>query len=349
MALNQEVLKIAATLNKRHGAGHALVATEAQLPTRITTGSLTLDVVLGGGWPVNQWTEIIGEASHGKTAIALKTIAANQQKDPNFTTVWIAAEPFDVGYARICGVDTDRVLLVETNIMEEAYEATIEFCESKAVDLIVIDSLPALVPSTEDEKTMEESTVGRGALLTNKFFRKVVKVTKRSLVENERGITCLMINQFRMKIGVMYGDPRTTPGGLGKDYAMAVRCEVKRGDWLEVGTGDAKRRAGQTIKVHTLKNKTFPPQQTAYLDFWFSDGGPVDAGHYDSAKEIIQLAIVHGIIERRGGWLYYGEQKWQGAANLLEAIREEIDLKEALTKEVFDVLRISPSLELLEA
>lgn len=348
MAFNQEVLKIAASLNKKYGTGRALAASEAQMPTRITTGSLTLDVILGGGWPVNQWTEIIGEASNGKTAIALKTIAANQEKDPNFTTIWIAAEPFDVGYAKICGVDTDRVMLIETNIMEEAYEATLQFCESKAVDLIVIDSLPALVPSSEDEKSMDESTVGRGALLTNKFFRKALKSVKRSHVDEERGITCLMINQFRMKIGVMYGDPRTTPGGLGKDYAMAVRCEVKRGDWLEVGTGDAKRRAGQTIKVHTLKNKTFPPQQTAYLDFWFSDGGPVDAGSYDSAKEIIQLAVIHGIIERRGGWLYYADQKWQGAANLIDSIREEIDLKEALTKEVLDVLRITPSLELVE-
>lgn len=348
MALNAEVLKVAALINKKHGVGTVVMASEALIPNRITTGSLTLDVVLGGGWPVNQWTEIIGEASNGKTALALKTVAANQAKDPDFTAVWIAAEPFDVKYAEMCGVQTDRVLIVETNIMEEAYEAAIQFCESKAVDLIIIDSLPALVPITEDEKHMDESTVGRGALMTNKFFRKVSKATKRSLVESERGITGILINQYRMKIGVMHGDPRTTPGGLGKDYAMAVRCEVKRDEWLDVGTGEAKRRCGQTIRVRTIKNKTFPPQQTAYLDFWFSDGGPISPGSYDTAKEIISLSIINGIVDRRGGWLYYGERKWQGANALLESIREEIDLKEQLTKEVMDTLRVSPILNITD-
>lgn len=335
--LSPEVLRIVNGLNKKLGEGTVVVASTAKTIGRLTTGSLTLDVVLGGGWPVNQWTEIIGEASHGKTAIALKTIAANQALNPEFTTVWIAAEPFDADYARLAGVDTDRVLLVETNVMEEAYEAAIQFAESKGIDLMVIDSLPALVPSTEDEKTMDESTVGRGALLTNKFFRKVGKATKRNLDGSERGITCLIINQFRMKIGVMHGDPRTTPGGLGKDYAMAIRCEVKRDEWLEVGTGEAKRRIGQTIRVRTIKNKTFPPQQTAYLDFYFADGGPLDAGSYDTAKEIISLSIIHGIVERRGGWLYYADRKWQGAAALVDSIREEIDLKEELWKAVMDV------------
>lgn len=330
-------MRIVASLNKKLGDGTVVLASTAKVPDRLTTGSLTLDVVLGGGWPVNQWTEIIGEASHGKTAIALKTIAANQAKDPNFTTVWVAAEPFDAGYAEICGVDTNRVLLVETNIMEEAYEIAIQFCESKGVDLLIIDSLPALVPSSEDDKNMDEFTVGRGAMLTNKFFRKVGKATKRSLDGTERGITCLIINQFRMKIGVMHGDPRTTPGGLGKDYAMAIRCEVKRDDWVEVGTGESKRRVGQTIRVRTIKNKTFPPQQTAYMDFYFADGGALDAGSYDTAKEIIALSILHGIVERRGGWLYYGDRKWQGAAALVDSIREELDFQEELWKAVMSV------------
>jgi recombination protein RecA len=342
MALNAEVLKIAALLNKKHGADMVVRASDALIPKRITTGSLTLDVVLGGGWPINKWTEIIGEASNGKTAIALKTVAANQAKDPDFTTVWVAAEPFDVQYAEMCGVDTDRVLIVETNIMEEAYEAAIKFCESKSVDLIIIDSLPALVPVSEDEKNMDEMTVGRGALMTNKFFRKVSKATKRSLVEEERGVTGILINQYRMKIGVMHGDPRTTPGGLGKDYAMAIRCEVKRDDWLEVGTGVEKRRVGQTIRIRTIKNKTFPPQQTAYLDFAFADGGVIDAGSYDTAKEIISLSIINGIVDRRGGWLYYGDRKWQGAANLVESIREEIDLRDELSLAVMDTLKGIP-------
>jgi recombination protein RecA len=186
--------------------------------------------------------------------------------------------------------------------------------------------------------------VGRGALITNKFFRKVASATKRDLVEEERPVLGLMINQYRMKIGVMHGDPRTTPGGLGKDYAYSIRCEVKRDDWLEVGTGQEKKRVGQTIRVRTIKNKTFPPQQTAYMDFYFSGGGAISGGEYDRGKEIVALGILNGIIERRGGWMYYGDRKWQGAQSLIDSLREEIDLSEELSKAVLDTLKSQPVL-----
>jgi len=344
MALNSDVLKIAALINKKLGDHTVVTADKVHVPKRITTGSLTLDVVLGGGWPMNHWVEVVGEASHGKTAIALKTIAANQKLNPDFTVVWIAAEQFDTGYAEMCGVDATRVLLVETNSMEDAFDSVIQFMESKAVDMVVVDSLPALVPGAEDEKHMEEFTVGRGAQLTNKFFRKVASATKRDLVDEERPVLGLMINQYRMKIGVMHGDPRTTPGGLGKDYAYSIRCEVKRDDWLEVGTGQDKRRIGQTIRIRTIKNKTFPPQQTAYLDFYFSGGGAIPGGEYDRGKEIVALGILNGIIDRRGGWMYYGERKWQGAQALIDSLREEIDLSEELSKAVLDTLKSQPVL-----
>jgi recombination protein RecA len=337
--INSEALKVMAQINKKSGANTVVFASQINIAKRITTGSLTFDTVLGGGWPMNHWVEIVGEASHGKTAIALKTIGANQKLNPDFTVVWIAAEQFDPEYAKMCGVDVNRVLLVETNSMEEAFESVIQFMESKSVDMVVIDSLPALVPSAEDEKNMDEFTVGRGALITNKFFRKVASATKRDLVEEERPVLGIMINQYRMKIGVMHGDPRTTPGGLGKDYAYSVRCEVKRDDWLETGTGESKRRVGQTIRVRTIKNKTYPPQQTAYMDFYFADGGAIDAGDYDFGKEIVAMSILNGVVERRGGWLYYKDRKWQGAVNLISSIREEVDLKEELSHAVMDTLK----------
>ena len=346
MTINSDALKVVAQLNKKLGANTVVAASEVVLNPRITSGSLTLDVVLGGGWAMNRWVELVGEASHGKTALALKTIAANQKINPDFTAVWIAAEDFDSKYAELCGVDTKRVILVETNNMEDAYEAVIKFMESKAVDMVVIDSLPALVPGAEDEKEMDEFTVGRGALITNKFFRKVASATKRDLIESERPVLGMMINQYRMKIGVMHGDPRTTPGGLGKDYAYSIRCEVKRDEWLEVGTGQEKRRVGQTIRVRTIKNKTYPPQQTAYLDFYFANGGPIDAGSYDSGKEIVALSILNGIVDRRGGWMYYNDRKWQGAQALIDSLREEIDLKEELTAAVMDTLKSTPVLML---
>jgi recombination protein RecA len=335
--MNDEAKKVIALLNKKFGDNVVVLASDirSDLIPRITSGSTTLDYVLGGGFPGNQWNELIGEPSHGKTALALKTIAANQRLNPEHTTVWVAAEQWVPEYAAMCGVDTSRVIVIETSIMEEAYQAVIQFAESKSVDAIVIDSLPALSPAPEMEKDMSEMTVGRGALLTNKFFRVVGTAMKRSLVEDERPVLGLIINQYRMKIGVMHGDPRTTPGGEGKNYAFFTRCEVRRDEWIEIGSGTNKIRVGQRIKVRTLKNKTAPPQRVAYFDFYFAEGGDCAPGEFDFAKEIASLAVVKGIIDRKGGWYYHGERKWQGIEPVIASIREEINLKEELEKAVF--------------
>ena len=339
--MNPELAKVIATLNKKFGSDTVVLGKDIRddVVSRMTSGSLALDVILGGGWPTNQWHEIVGVASNGKTALALKTIAANQQRDPEFTTVWVAAEQWVPSYAEMCGVDLSRVFVVSTNIMEEAYEAVIRFVETKSIDCVVIDSLPALVPITEDEKEMDEATVGRGALLTGKFFRKVGKASKRSLTESERPFIGLMINQYRMKIGVMYGDPKTTPGGEAKNYSFFTRVEVKRDDWIETGSGQEKRRVGQTIRARTVKNKTAPPSQTAYIDFYFDNGGEVDAGQYDFSKEIVALGIIYKVITRAGAYYSYGERRWQGADNMVKSIREEIDLKEALDADVRHAVR----------
>lgn len=336
--MNDDAKKIMALLNKKFGDNVVVIASDirSDLIPRITSGSTTLDYVLGGGFPGNQWNELIGEPSHGKTALALKTVAANQALNPDHLTVWVAAEQWVPEYAAMCGVDTSRVIVIETSIMEEAYQAVIDFAESKSVDAIIIDSLPALSPAPEMENDMDKMTVGRGALLTNKFFRVVGTAMKRSLVEDERPILGLIINQYRMKIGVMHGDPRTTPGGEGKNYAFFTRCEVKRDEWIEVGTGQNKVRVGQRIKVRTLKNKTAPPQRVAYFDYYFAEGGDCAPGEFDFAKEIASLAVIKGFIDRKGGWYYYGERKWQGIEPVISSIREEIELKEELQKAVLE-------------
>jgi recombination protein RecA len=183
---------------------------------------------------------------------------------------------------------------------------------------------------------MDEMTVGRGALITNKFFRKAGAAMKRSLTEAERPILGIVINQYRMKIGVMHGDPRTTPGGEGKNYAFFTRSEVRRDEWIEAGSGTNKVRVGQRIKIRTLKNKTAPPSRTAFVDFYFSPHSVYDAGDYDTAKEIAAMSLIKGIVERKGGWYYYNDRKWQGNEGLVNSIREELDLQEDLRDKVLN-------------
>lgn len=345
MNLSGTLAKIFTNINKTMGEDTIVLGSDiTETGKRLTTGSVSLDVALGGGWPANQWHELVGEASNGKTALALKTIAANQKRDPEFTAVWVAAEEWVSGYAEMCGVDTSRIYVVATNIMEEAYEAVIQITESKAVDCIVIDSLPALVPLSEDEKNMDEATVGRGALLTNKFFRKVGKASKRSLTRPERPFIGLIINQWRSKVGVMYGDPRTTPGGLGKDYAFFTRIEVRRDEWIEAGTGQEKRKIGQSIKIRVIKNKSAAPGQVAMVDFYFANGGGIDAGEFDTAKEMLSIGILNKVIKRAGAYYRYAERQWQGQDALLDSIREEIDLKEILEKDVIDSIKAGSKL-----
>ena len=287
------------SVNKQYGLGTIVKGSDTRGKLeRLSTGILSYDLMLGGGWPVNQWSEIIGEESSGKTALAFKTIATNQALNPEFICLWIAAEEFVPEYAESIGVDLERMWIVETNIMEQAYNLVIKVMANRAVDLIVIDSLPALVPGDESEKTMEEFTVGLGARLTSKFFRKSSEAQKRSLVVDERVCPGLMINQWRQKIGVMWGDPRTTPGGLAKNFAYFTRVEVKRDEWLK----DKDEVVGQTIKARTLKNKTYRPNQSAVIDFYFAQTQGFEKGNYDTLKDMLNIGIAIEVITRAGAY-----------------------------------------------
>lgn len=334
--MNEDLARVIGVINKRAKRDLAQMGDQPQADERISSGSLSLDVGLGGGWPVNRWTELIGEESSGKTTVALKTIAHNQAQDPEFTAVWVVAEEFDEEWATVLGVDITRVVYVDTNVMEDAYQAVLDFVESKAVDLVVLDSLAALSPAAEDEKSMEESTVGRGALLTNKFFRKALVASRRE--PGERGFSGLVINQWRQKIGVMYGDPRTTPGGVGKNYAFSIRAEIKRDEWIEEGTGEAKVRVGQRIKLRTIKNKTAAPHRSAVVDFYFDDGGPAPKGHYDFGRETVSLSLYYGIVTRGGPYYNFEGTKWRGTEAFLTAVRTDDALRERLEKEVLTAL-----------
>jgi recombination protein RecA len=323
----ETIEEIVSSVNKKFGEDVMVKGSRIadKLP-RITTGVLAFDMMLGGGWPVNQWSEIVGDESSGKTAIAYKTIAANQEKDPDWVALWVAAEEYVPEYAEAIGVDLDRLWVVETNMMEHAYDLIIKTMDNRAVDCVVLDSLPALIPNNEWDKDMEEFSVGLGARLTSKFFRKSAKAQRRSLIHEDRGCTGLIVNQWRQKIGVMWGDPRTTPGGLAKNFSYFARVEVKRDEWLKEG----KQAVGQTIKGRTIKNKTYKPQQQAVVDFYFADSMGFRPGSFDTVKDVVNIAVACELITRSGAFYYYGDQKWQGKDKLLAGVREDLDLQEEL-------------------
>lgn len=338
--VNKEAIALAASINKKLGEDAIIVASEMHVPRQFTSGSLALDVALGGGWPGNQWVEVVGRESHGKTAICYKTVAANQQQDPEFTTLWVAAEHYDKEQATALGVDNDRVIVLSTQDMTVAYDAMLQYADSRAVDCIVLDSYPALIPPEEEAKTMDDVQVALGARITGKFFRKAGSATRRSMDGEERPILGMIINQYRDKIGGFspMGTPQTTPGGNAKNYAFYTRVEVKRDEYIEekVPGKDLKIKVGQTIKVKTIKNKQAPPQQVASIDFYFRDA-PIlgfKRGEYDAVKEAVIMGLVYDLIERRGAYFTFGEERWQGRESMLQAFREQPDLLAQLDSDV---------------
>lgn len=326
-------------VNKKYGDDTVILGERIGTSTipRMPSGSLGVDVILGGGWPVNQWSEIIGNESMGKTTLALKTVAENQTRDPDWTCVWVAAEEFVPSWAKDLGVDLSRVIVINENRMEEAFQHVIDFAATKQVDGVIIDSLPALEPNRERDGLMEDFQPGLGAFVTGKFFRKSRVGMKRSLVTEERPILGLVINQWREKIGVMHGDPRTTPGGKAKNFHYFVRVEVSREEWI---TGPSDRKVGQVIRVKTMKNKSHPSQKLATVDFYFDDFGEFTKGDFDVPKDIINTALIVGTITRRGAFYYVGEERYQGRPALFEGLVANEALMDEVSKETIRVANL---------
>ena len=307
---------------------------------RVTTGSLSFDQMLGGGWPVNQWNELIGNESNGKTVMALKSIAANMAIDPDYTCLWVASEEFVPDWAEQLGVDLSRIILAATNVMEEAYQITVDALGSQTLAAVVIDSLPALVPGEEAEKSMAEFAVGLGARLTGKFMRKSSKAQRRSLVHEERPCLALIINQWREKIGITFGDPRTTPGGKAKNFHYFTRVELARDKWLFLpGTEESKDkiRVGLTIKGRTIKNKTAPPQRVGMADFYFSDvpGTGLRAGEYDTAREVFEMGVAYDVVQRTNNtYSWNGSVLGTSRDKAAEAVRGDLTVQ----REIHDAI-----------
>lgn len=339
--------ELAAEAAKRFGEGVLIKGSDIKVEVpKTTTGILAFDLALGGGWAANQWNEIIGEESSGKTAIAYRTVAANQALDPEFTCLWVAAEEYVPDYAASFGIDLDRLWVIETNEMESSLELVLKAVENQIVDMVVIDSIPALVTDKEAEKAMDEATIAVGALLLSKFFRKCAKAQRRSMIDKERNCTLIAINQWRDKIGVMYGDPRTTPGGKAKNYFYFTRVEVRRDEWLTNGS-KIEDRIGQTIKMRVIKNKTYRPQQVAQADFYFADVSGFHKGEFDTVKDIVNVALALDLFEGRYKWK--GQKIANKKEELFDVVRQDLGLQAELkAASMLAVLNAAPTAEYTE-
>ena len=284
----------------------------------ISTGSVGLDVALGvGGLPKGRIVEIYGPESSGKTTLTLQAIAECQKKGG--TAAFIDAEhALDPVYAEALGVNLKDLIVSQPDTGEQALEITDMLVRSAAVDMVVVDSVAALTPKAEIEGDMGDSHMGLQARLMSQALRKLTGNIKRS-----NTLVCF-INQIRMKIGVMFGNPETTTGGNALKFYSSVRLEIRRGSPIKKGD----EILGNETRVKVVKNKVSPPFKQAEFDILYGEGTSLEG-------ELIDLGVKHGLMEKAGAWYSYnGQRVGQGKDNVRSYLKEHVDVKKRLHNEV---------------
>ncbi|ANB59460.1 recombinase RecA [Anoxybacteroides amylolyticum] len=292
---------------------------ERQIST-ISSGSLALDIALGvGGYPRGRIVEIYGPESSGKTTVALHAIAEVQKQGGQ--AAFIDAEhALDPIYAKNLGVNIDELLLSQPDTGEQALEIAEALVRSGAVDIIVIDSVAALVPKAEIEGDMGDSHVGLQARLMSQALRKL------SGAINKSKTIAIFINQIREKVGVMFGNPETTPGGRALKFYASVRLEVRRAEQIKQGND----MVGNKTKIKVVKNKVAPPFKTADVDIMYGEG-------ISREGEIIDMGSELDIIQKSGSWYSYKDERLgQGRENAKQFLKENPHIAEEIAKEIRD-------------
>jgi recombination protein RecA len=283
----------------------------------IPSGSLSLDLALGGGYPKGRIIEIYGPESSGKTTLTLHAIAEIQKQGG--TAAFIDAEhALDPAYAKRIGVDTTNLLISQPDNGEQALEICETLVRSGAVDLIVIDSVAALVPQAEIDGDMGESQMGLQARLMSQAMRKLTGIISKSKA------TVIFINQIRMKIGVMFGNPETTTGGNALKFYASVRLDIRRIGQIKEGDNIT----GNRTKVKVVKNKIAAPFRTAEFDIMYNEG-------ISKVGDILDLAVQYGIIDKAGAFLKYnGETIGQGRESVKKLFREKPEFMNEIEQKV---------------
>ncbi len=307
-------------LEKSYGKGSVMKLGDAAVEAveSISTGSISLDIALGiGGVPKGRVIEIYGPESSGKTTLATHIIAEAQKKGG--IAAFIDAEhAFDKMYAKKLGVDVDNLLISQPDNGEQALEIADNLIRSGAIDVIVIDSVAALVPKAEIEGEMGDSKMGLQARLMSQALRKLTGTISKT------GCCCIFINQLREKIGVMFGNPETTTGGNALKFYASVRLDIRRTSQIK----DSDEVSGNRVKVKIVKNKVAPPFRIAEFDIMFGEG-------ISKTGEIIDLGVDFNIIKKAGSWFSYGDTKLgQGRDAVKQLLLDNPELSEEIEAKI---------------
>ncbi len=301
--------------------------------TSIPTGSLALDAALGiGGVPRGRVVEIYGPESSGKTTLALQIIAEAQRLGG--VAAFIDAEhALDPTYAARLGVDIDEILISQPDTGEQALEITDMLIRSGAVDVVVVDSVAALVPRAELEGEMGDSSMGLQARLMSQAMRKLAGSLSKS------NTTCIFINQLREKIGVMFGSPETTSGGRALKFYASIRIDIRRIDSIKQGT----EIVGNRVRAKVVKNKVAPPFRQAEFDIMYGQG-------ISKEGSLLDLGVEEGIVAKSGAWYNYGEERLgQGRESAKEFLAEHTEIRDTIESQIREKLNLPDPVKLAAA
>lgn len=296
-----------------------------QQVSSIPTGSLALDAALGiGGVPRGRIVEIYGPESSGKTTLALQ-IVAEAQRTGGVAAFVDAEHALDPSYAARLGVDIDDLLISQPDTGEQALEITDMLVRSGAIDVIVVDSVAALVPRAELEGEMGDVTVGLQARLMSQAMRKLAGSLNKSQT------TCIFINQLREKVGVMFGNPETTSGGRALKFYASIRIDIRRIDSIKQGTD----LVGNRVRAKVVKNKVAPPFRQAEFDIMYGQG-------ISKEGSLLDLGVEEGIVQKSGAWYNYGDERLgQGREAAKDFLREHIDLRDTIETQIREKLGLT--------
>jgi recombination protein RecA len=299
----------------------------------ISTGSLTLDIATGiGGLPKGRIIEIYGPESSGKTTLALHCVAEAQKLGGE--AAFIDAEhALDPAYAANLGVDVDSLLVAQPDNGEQALEITEQLVRSGAIDIIVVDSVAALVPRSEIEGDMGDSHVGLHARLMSQALRKLAGAINKS------NCVIIFINQLREKVGVIYGNPEVTTGGRALKFYASMRIDVRKSELIKAPGNEF---VGSRTKAKIVKNKVAPPFKTAEFDIMYGTG-------IDRIGEICDLAVNLGVIKKSGSWFSYGEERFQGREKLKELLKSDKNFADEVEKKVMEIINAQKETEKFQA